>query len=200
MNCSLNSENLLNLAMVSSAEEYAKTNLPDEIQAIEGSGRRDELAMLNIFEKAIIYKYSTNGFSELNERLRESEGNHNSEFGELLDSALAKLPNYVGLIYRTADLTKAELQLYKNSLKKKKAVTEYCFISATKSRTFAMYLKLNTLFMIMSKTGKEIEKIAKFGVFEPPNESEVLFRYKQQFKVLDITKEGSRTLIKMEEV
>ena len=186
--------------MESRAEIYATKHLLDEIRAIESSRRKDETPELDVFEKAIIYKYSTDGYKELNEHLRENGGKDIPEFGQLLDEVLAKLNDFKGLVYRAADLNSPELAGYKTALRKNLLKTEPCFLSTTKIRTFATYLNLNTTFRIMSKTGKEINKIAKFGIYEPPDEGEVLFRLNLEFRVLDITKEKHHTLITMEEV
>jgi hypothetical protein len=55
-------------------EEYAKEYLTREIQEIENSNRLNVLTDLTVYEKAIIYKYSEDGYLDLNERLRVSEG------------------------------------------------------------------------------------------------------------------------------
>jgi hypothetical protein len=53
--------------------------------------------------------------------------------------------------------------------------------------------------MIIGKSGKEIEKFAKYGEHHPQNEKEVLFRPNIRFKVLEITKSDNYTLITLEE-
>lgn len=79
-------------------------------------------------------------------------------------------------------------------------IIEYAFVSATKSRMVAMQYKgpsrhsPNCLFRIYSKTGKEIEKVAKFG------EQEVLTAPGKNFVVLGIDKELDYSLITMEEI
>ncbi len=55
----------------------------------------------------------------------------------------------------------------------------------------------NTLFIILSKHGKNIEEISKYGPSQ--NEKEVLFVYKTRFNVLELTKSNDKTFIKMEE-
>ena len=47
---------------------------------------------------------------------------------------------------------------------------------------------------------EEIEKFAKFGLHNPPNEKEVLFKSGRSFNVLEVTKDRGYTLIIMEEV
>ena len=55
-------------------EEYATTYLENEIRIIENSYGKNVLTQLNVFEKAIIYKYTEDGFDDLNESLRISKG------------------------------------------------------------------------------------------------------------------------------
>lgn len=57
-----------------------------------------------------------------------------------------------------------------------------------------------TKFVMYSKTGKEIEKITKFGKHNPPNEKEVLFMSGKSFNILEIAVEAGQTTIIMEEV
>jgi hypothetical protein len=51
-------------------EKYAKKHLSREIQLIESSGERlNALPELTVYEKAIIFKYSEDGYLDLNEKL-----------------------------------------------------------------------------------------------------------------------------------
>jgi hypothetical protein len=43
-------------------ESYAKSNLQTELEAIEKSRRKNSHPELTSFEKAVIYKYSDDGF------------------------------------------------------------------------------------------------------------------------------------------
>lgn len=185
---------------MNTAEKYSKKYLNNEINEIERSERNSEILSLTIYEKAIIFKYSNDGFEYLNESLRKTNGENDSEFGKLLNSALAKLDNYSRLVFRGANLTKSEINKYITANKDDKILIEPTFISATKSRLIAMEYGGNTLFRIFSQTGKEIEKIAKFGVHNFQNEREVLFKPNSRFNVLQITNESSYTLITMEEI
>lgn len=100
----------------------------------------------------------------------------------------------------SVNLSSTELEKYVEAYTSNRAVSEPTFVSASKSRLTAMAFNGNTLFRIFSKTGKAIEKIAKFGVHNPPNEKEVLFRPNRAFRILEIEEELSRTIITMEEV
>lgn len=183
------------------AERYSKKYLSNEILEIQRSERRLSADELTVYEKAIIYKYSNDGYEGLNENLRSTNGRNDSEFGKILDSSLAKLPSYKKLVYRGANLTKSELAKYESSYMDNKPLTEHTFVSASKSRLIAEeYSRNNTLFRISSKSGKEIDGIAKFGKHDPQNEQEVLFRPNREFRILEIGRESNRTLITMEEI
>lgn len=82
-------------------EEYATTYLENEIRIIENSYRKNILIQLNVFEKAIIYKYTEDGFDDLNESLRISKGEKINLFGKLLAEYLDKLPDFVGTVFRS---------------------------------------------------------------------------------------------------
>ncbi len=109
------------------------------------------------------------------------------------------MDDFEGLVYRSANLDKDELEIYLNAYKNNSPITEFSFISTSKSRLIAMQYNGNVLFRILSKTGKEIELISKFGSGSQ-NEREVLFAPNSDFNVLDVTNESSYTLITMEEV
>ncbi len=180
-------------------EKYSKDNLSQEISEIKNSNRNIENFELSVYEKALIYKYSNDGYEIVNENLRKSKGKKLDEFGKLLNKTLAKLPNFDGVVYRGANMTTQELQRYKEAVTKNKILKEYSFVSTSKSRLIAMAFKGNTLFRIYSRTGKEVEKIAKFGLHGTSNEKEVLFRPNRNFIILEVAKELDYTLITMEE-
>ena len=181
-------------------EEYSKKNLKSEISEIQTSHRNSELNQLTVYEKAVIYKYSNDGFESINEILRKSKGKKVNDFGSYLNYSLNKLKNFDGLVYRGANLSKRELNKYMNAFKNNSLITEYSFISTSKSRLIAMSFKGNVLFRMFSRTGKDIEKITKFGISGYSNEKEVLFRSNRMFRILDITNESTYKLITVEEV
>jgi hypothetical protein len=181
-------------------EEYTKKYLSRELQEVERSERVNELLELSIYEKTCIFKYSLDAYETLNENLRISKGINNSEFGIVLEQCLAKLADFDGLVYRGVNLSPGELDKYRNGLIDDQPITEYPFISTSKSRMVAMEFRANVLFRIYSKFGKEIEKIAKYGLYNAQNEKEVLFKPNSIFNVLEITKESDYTLITLEEV
>lgn len=57
----------------------------------------------------------------------------------------------------------------------------------------------NVMFRIVSKTGKEIEEISKYGI-DSQNEFEILFLPNTRFNILAVTKENDYTLVTMEEI
>lgn len=181
-------------------ETYAKANLAAEILVIEGTNMQNEYPQLTTYDKAVIYKYSDDGFKDINEELRISKGKTFSDFAKHLNNALKKLPDYDGLVYRKVHLTKQELTKYRNALKNNKPLKEFPFTSTTKSRLIAMNFAgtttytPNCLFRIQTKTGKEIDKIAKF------DEKEVLLLPNTKFRVLEVREEIDYTLITMEEI
>lgn len=97
------------------AEQYAEQYLSREIEEIRRSNRDLELPELTVYEKAIIYKYSEDGYEEVNELLRTSKGQTSSEFSVLLNSSLSKLDNYEGQVFRCADLNALELKRYNDA-------------------------------------------------------------------------------------
>lgn len=153
-----------------------------------------------MFEKALILKYSNDGFENLNEQLRNSAGENNSEYGKLLESCLNKLNNFEGLVYRGANLTDLELNRYIEANTTNEPLKEFAFISASKSRLIAMEFRGNALFRIYSRSGKEVEKIAMHGVYGAPNEKEVLFKPNTQFNVLEVRQQVDYSLITLEEI
>ena len=112
-------------------EDYAKEHLFREIKEIENSNRLNVLTELSVYEKAIIYKYSEDGYEDLNEKLRLSEGKDISTFGLFLDECLEKLPDYQGRVYRGVDLNKHDLNRYLKAFQGDIPVKESFFISTS---------------------------------------------------------------------
>jgi hypothetical protein len=182
------------------AELYAKKYLKRDIDCIQNSDRNIEFPNLTVYEKAVIYKYTEDGYENINELLRSSKGMKSNEFASVLNNSLTKIDNYEGQVFRCADLNAFELEKYVKAEKEGVPITEYTFISTTKSELTALAFGKNTKFVIYSKTGKEIEKISKFGKHNPPNEKEVLFKSGRSFNILEIIEEPNQTVITMEEV
>ncbi|PWK28904.1 ADP-ribosyltransferase exoenzyme [Arcicella aurantiaca] len=164
-------------------EEYATKYLSLEIQLIESSQERlNILPELTVYEKAIIFKYSEDGYEDLNEKLRLSGGKDISIFGILLDECLNKLPDYQGRVYRGVSLNKYDLNRYLEAFQNNILITESFFISTSESQLASRMFGRNVQFQIISKKGKSIREIAKFE-----DEREVLFRHNTCFEILDIS-------------
>ena len=118
----------------------------------------------------------------------------------MLENTLRKLPNYKGLVFRSANLTDAELERYEDAYEKNTILVEHSFISTSKSIGIANMYGKGCQFTIISITGKEIEKFTKYGFYSCQNEKEILFRPNRKFTVLEVTKLNDSTLILMEEV
>ena len=164
---------------------YCQNKLLKECQEIKASERNVLHPELNLYEKALIYKYSSDGYVELNKKLRSSKGKNSTDFGKLLANALEKIDNYTSTVYRKVQLTKTQQKVYKEALHNNSFVKEPTFSSTSKVRDLAMLFPGNTLFIINSKTGKDIEKITKFGYKDVHNEYEVLFLPNRKFEVLE---------------
>ena len=161
-------------------EEYATTYLKNEIRIIENSHRKDVLTELTVFEKAIIYKYTEDGYDDLNEKLRASKGKNITPFGTLLIECLNKLPNFDEIAYRGVNLTLAEFQKYNDALENGEIITEFSFISSSNS-LYVGNAYGEVLFKIFSQKGKKVEQVSKY-----PNEKEVIFRCNSKFRVFEI--------------
>ena len=181
-------------------EKHARVHLNREINEIETSNRKLELPELSVYEKAIIYKYSNDGYDSVNEKLRISEGKETIELGKLLRRVINKLPSYVGLVYRGANLTSIEIRRYEKALKLNNGIKEFSFLSCTHSRLIAMAFRGNVFFRIFSKTGKSVDKVTKFGFHGNSNEKEVIIVPNRNFNVLEVVYASDYTTITMEEI
>lgn len=161
-------------------EEYATTYLKKEISIIENSHRKDVLTELTVFDKAIIYKYTEDGFDDLNEKLRTSKGKNIIPFGILLAECLDKLPDFIGTVFRSENLAKHEWEEYSLAFKNNSLITKHGFTSTSKSQLSANKFG-NYRFEIFVQKGKNIEKIAKYD-----DEKEVIIRYNTNFMVVSI--------------
>jgi ADP-ribosyltransferase exoenzyme len=178
-------------------EKYAQKYLSREIQLIESSEERmNALPELTVYEKAIIFKYSEDGYLDLNERLRLSEGKDISDFGIVLDECLSKLPDYQGIVFRGVDLPKHILDEYIAKLSNNEFVTETAFLSTSLKANEAYKYGMTTL-RIFSERGKFIGSISKYQ-----NEKEILFRYNTTFEIIavDFDKENNKYFISLEEL
>ena len=174
------------------AEEYTITYLENELKIIENSDRNMVLPELTIFEKAIVYKYSEDGYQDLNERLRISKGADIPTFGKLLSECLDKLPNFIDNIHRGVNLTNKEYNRYLEAYLNDEIINEPFFISTSRSILVGSQFG-NVRFEIFCRTGKNIESIAKH-----PLEREILLRNNCRFRVISANQiEGKIKLIEI---
>jgi hypothetical protein len=155
--------------------------------------------VVNVYEIAVIYYYSESGYSELNQKLIESQGKITTDFGNYLAQTLQKLPDYSGeLVFRGTYLNQRQVQRYIDAYNEQKPIKEPIFLSTSKSRLIAnQFSGGKVIFEIFSKTGKEIEK---FGINSSQNEKEVVFFPNTAFYVRAITKQQDLTFITLREV
>lgn len=178
--------------------KYVTENLSSELREIETSKRVGYEKVLTIHEKAVIYHYTDSGYESLNEQLRN--GQNINDFGLFLNHSLDKLPDYKYLCYRTIRCSKIHLEKYYSALRNNGIIIEKSFLSCSKSKLSAFLFSDSPLFIILSKRGKDIEKIAKFGIDSGQNEKEILFKSGSRFKVLDIAEKENKITIMLEEV
>ncbi|MFN8347728.1 MAG: ADP-ribosyltransferase [Spirosomataceae bacterium] len=172
---------------------------PSALQQVQNLKIEDEV--LNVYEIALIYHYTDSGYETVNETLIQNKGIITTDYERLLNAALKKLPSYQGVVFRGAVLSKKQKQRYTDALNTNSSVPEPFYLSTSKSELIAnQFSQGNTLYMIFSKTGKSIEKFAKFGLLSGQNEKEVLFLPNTPFDVVDITYTDSKTLLILEEI
>lgn len=128
---------------------------------------------LTTAEDDAIKDYSGAAYGQLNSHLRNGVPmpGYLSDLSDNLSSALSKLPDYKGMVYRGTNLDPAQVARYVPG----QTVTESAFTSSSTTRPFPG----NTQFTIMSSSGKDIS-----GLSSIPNEDEVLFDKGANFKVL----------------
>lgn len=177
-------------------EEYAKEYLFREIKEIETSERLNVLTKLSVYEKAIILKYSVDGYEDLNEKLRLSKGENISIFGIFLDECLVKLPDYQGIVFRGANFPKYKTDEFIIKRSNSESITEHAFLSTSLKANEAYKYGMTTL-QIFSKRGKAIGNISRYQ-----SEKEILFRYNTIFEIIavDFDKENNRYFVSLEEL
>jgi len=188
------------MAKQSKLVKYVSDNLGYELNVVSAGPIAQVESVLSLAEKVLVYKYSEDGYDSTNSALRDSDGKENTEFGELLQNTLIKLRDYKGLVYRSANLSSAQLKVYIEAFEKNTILVEHSFISTSKLISIASMFGGNCRFTIVSQSGKEIEQYTKYGFGSGQNEHEVLFVPNCKFSVLEVTKMSDHTLITMEEV
>ena len=152
-------------------EQWRKENgLSNDLQ------KSEKTATLTEEERGAINTYLSSDSYTLNAALRGEEQitPEQERFARNLDSALEKLPNYVGVVYRSID---GDMLEDTDKFVKSHVVGEdKRFPSYTSSGTEVYDETLSIQYIINSKTGKDMRRFN-------PNESEILFRRDTVFLV-----------------
>jgi hypothetical protein len=178
-------------------EDYVHNRLAAEFDIVSRQMPNKLVSVLTNEEKALIYKYSNDGFY-VNERLREGE-QKKIPFAEYLDFALSKLPDYEGVIFRGAKLSQMQIVRYQVASDNDSIVFNPSFLSCTLKRSIARQFG-TVIFEIYVKNGKLIETFSKFGIDSNQNEREVLLRKSSKFLITGVEKEDNYTIITAEEI
>ena len=147
-------------------------------------------------ERAAINMYSARDYEAINPALRDDKMTPELQsLTNTLNRGLDKLKPYEGVVYRGVEtMPQDALQRYIDAYNTKGVVAEKAFTSTSMDRDKAFAGNLE--FEIISKTGREITPIAKFG----ETEREVLFKSGLEFRVTRYEHVNGVHEIKMEEI
>lgn len=141
-------------------------------------------------ELVAIKFYSDSGYGCMNTQLRKKKEDQNPKLTPLLkfmDSGLAKIPSYQGLVRRGGSLPVAVREQHKVG-----TVVKYDAYTSTSTQSG---FNGTDMFMMYSKQGKPI-----MGFSSHSGEYEVLFPAGTQFKVLDVSSKNGINYYVMKEV
>jgi len=182
---------------VSEIKEFVERRFSSALDMVKRKRLNEKSPILDIYEETLIYDYTIEGYEQLNEDLRDEKEN---KYEKYLNLSLDKLPNYKGVVYRGTELSKSQLNRYKQALETEDSIIEKSFTSTSKSILVAnQYSCANTIFSIISKTGKDIELYSFYGSLTSQNEKEILFKSKSVFEVLEVYESDQITRITLEE-
>lgn len=161
------------------------------------SPRERLIQKLSMEEFSMIQNYTHTSFGEINRTLRKTKSIEDilKVCGQgCLDlmSALKKMPNYRGKVYRGTELTQEQLNHYTQV---GSIVTENSFLSTSKDPNISRTFEKNAWFIIKSKTGKDMENISV-----NPYEKEVIFLPYTKFRVVEVINHYGEIRIRLEEV
>lgn len=177
-------------------EEFVRGRLPDVLQKIERDNIGESITELNIYEKALIYYYSIDGYEQLNEDLRDGKPN---DYEVYLNQALDKLPDYKRLVFRGVDLTQGQIDEYQKACSEGELVVKSAFVSASQSYFIAQqFSRGSVVFEILSMTGKAIGQLSFYQ--DSQSENEILFKSKCKFRVLTVDDSQHFVTIYLEEI
>lgn len=154
---------------------------------------RIENATISEDEEYALNRYISSDSYKINEKLRNKQGLTNTEktFINNLDNVLAKMQNYKGLVRRSLQLDKEQLEKFLSIHKIDDVVKYRAYTSTTKGDR---YNELSNIELyIQSKTGKNIVKYNS-------DEQEILFRRNSIFKVKGIEKINNTYHILLEDI
>ena len=182
-------------------EKYVRRYLKEELWAVQSSGIASVKNGLDIYEKTLIFYYTGSGYRTINASLRRSGGTRSNRAAELLQKAIARLPDISGPVFRSCHLTKKQIAEYARCAETESLRSEPTFLSTSRNEEkLEHYPNTNCRFVIYARHGKVIEECSRFGINMPPNEEEILFLPGSVFRVLDVNDSEQDLLIMMEEI
>lgn len=163
-------------------EDYVWLVKLDEEKLRKMNGEEHKLAsQLSVQERIAIRHYTAKSFKVLNPSLRKNPGYFTTTMS-VLCSALTKLPEHVGKVFRATYLPEEIIAKYQVG----KLITEDAFTS-TSTNIYATGSFGFIIFKIQTKTGRDISFLSHHE-----SESEILIPASTKFKVLKKTKERFR--------
>lgn len=135
-----------------------------------------------------VYSYTSNDFVAINPAIRKKTDNLKllNALIETLDSALLKLPIFQGTVFRGVSL-KPEIA---KGLEVGSIFKDDAYLSTSTSMPYGGSYQ----FVIQSQTGREV-----FHLSPNPDEKEVLFPRRTQFKITKIYQKNATTFVEMTE-
>lgn len=136
---------------------------------------------------------------EINRRLRSvNKDSYVDAASKLISQALAKLPKYVGVVYRGETMSMAKLhERFLGNIGK--VISDKGFVSSSRYMDTPMKFishdgipksHKRVIFEIYSKNGRDISRISEFnGIFNSENQHEILFDKGTKFLLPDIPRE-----------
>ena len=145
-------------------------------------------------ELAYIQAYTGEKFREVNDYLRGIRiGNSDlTEFSQVLDVALSRMPRFHGQVRRGAFPTPELIAALKQSYNSKTPFIEKGFLSTSYGRPF----NKNVKFLIEVKNGSIIDDISEYG----HSETEILMRSGTKFKVKKFIEDHGTYFVHLEEI
>ena len=176
---------------------------PNQARSADGTwGAEGE--MTDKDHEAIIH-YTDEGFNDMNKHLRNWGSVHGiakvEQDIENLKTALNKLPDWQGTVYRGLDLGGINMNMEQLIKRRDGIISFSSFLSTSQKMTFPNDILEGGrgggkyLFEIISKRGKDVEEYVYLS-----GEQEVIFLPKTKFKVLDYDFEGTIKHVKLKEL